>query len=107
MPIKVDTMPAVEIVAMYGGADGSLVQAAVEHGAKGLVIEALGLGNVNQPMFAAIKEAIGKGIPVVITSRVPNGRVLPNSDSMAAARRWWTPGPAWATTCRRRRLAFC
>ncbi len=78
VPIKVDTMPAVEIVAMYGGADGSLVQAAVDHGAKGVVIEALGLGNVNQPMFAAIKQAIGKGIPVVITSRVPNGRVLPN-----------------------------
>jgi L-asparaginase len=78
VPIKVDTMPAVEIVAMYGGADGSLVQAAVDHGAKGLIIEALGLGNVNQPMFGAIKQAIGKGIPVVITSRVPNGRVLPN-----------------------------
>jgi L-asparaginase len=29
-------------------------------------------------MFAAIKQAIGKGIPVVIASRVPNGRVLPN-----------------------------
>jgi len=78
VPIKVDTMPPVEIVAMYGGADGSLIQAAVDHGAKGLVIEALGLGNVNQPMFAAIKQAIGKGIPVVIASRVPNGRVLPN-----------------------------
>jgi L-asparaginase len=72
VPIKVDTMPAVEIVAMYGGADGSLIQAAVDHGAKGLIIEALGLGDVNQPMFGTIKQAIGKGIPVVITSRVPN-----------------------------------
>ena len=52
--------------------------AAVDHGARGLVIEALGLRNVNQLMFAAIKEAIGKVIPVAITSRVPNGRVLPN-----------------------------
>jgi L-asparaginase len=34
--------------------------------------------NVNQPMFAAIKDAICKGVPVVIISRVPNGRVLPN-----------------------------
>ena len=33
---------------------------------------------MNLPMFAAIKEAIAKGVPVVITSRVPNGRVLPN-----------------------------
>jgi len=29
-------------------------------------------------MYAAIKDTIAKGIPVVITSRVPNGRVLPN-----------------------------
>ena len=78
VPIKTDTMPTVEIVPMYGGADGTLVQAAVEHGAKGLVIQGLGWGNVNIPMFTAIKEAIAKGIPVVITSRVPNGRVLPN-----------------------------
>ena len=107
VPIKVDTMPAVEIVAMYGGADGSL-QAAVDHGARGLVIEALGLGNVNQLMFAAIKEAIGKGIPVVITSRVPNGRVLPNYGFDGGGKTLVDAGgPSWATTCRRRRLAFC
>jgi L-asparaginase len=52
---------------------------AVEHGAKGIVIQGLGWGNVNIPMFTAIKDAIAKEIPVVITSRrVPNGRVLPN-----------------------------
>ena len=34
VPITADTTPAVEIVSMYGGADGSLVQAAVEHGRK-------------------------------------------------------------------------
>jgi L-asparaginase len=78
IPIKSDTMPYVEIVPMYGGADGYLIKAAIDHGAKGLIVQALGWGNVNQAMFQAIKEAISKGIPVVITSRVPNGRVLPN-----------------------------
>ena len=78
VPIKADAMPYVEIVAMYGGADGQLVRAAVDHGAKGIVIQGLGWGNVNLPMFAAIKEEIAKGVPVVIASRVPNGRVLPN-----------------------------
>lgn len=76
--IRTDAMPYVEIVPMYGGADGFLVEAALEHGAKGLVIQGLGWGNVNKPMFAAIKKAVAKGVPVVITSRVPNGRVLPN-----------------------------
>jgi L-asparaginase len=42
------------------------------------VIEGLAWGNVNQPMFAAIKDALAKSVLVVIASRVPNGRVLPN-----------------------------
>jgi L-asparaginase len=78
VPIKTETMPYIEIVPMYGGADGYLVKAALDHGAKGVVVQGLGWGNVNQPMFAAVKDAIAKGVPVVITSRVPNGRVLPN-----------------------------
>jgi L-asparaginase len=78
VPIKADRMPYVEIVAMYGGADGYLVEAALDHGARGVVIQALGWGNVNVPMFSAIKAALAKHVPVVITSRVPNGRVLPH-----------------------------
>jgi len=42
------------------------------------VVQGLGMGNVNQPMFAAIKDAIGRGVPVVVASRVPEGRVLPS-----------------------------
>ncbi len=71
-------LPRVDIVDMYGGADGALVRAAVAAGSKGLVIQALGWGNMNVPMFEAVKEVIAKGIPVVITTRVWNGRVLPN-----------------------------
>jgi L-asparaginase len=78
VPIKTDKMPYIEIVLMYGGADGYLIRSALDHGAQGLVIESLGWGNVNKPMFTAIKDAIGNKVPVVITSRVPNGRVLPN-----------------------------
>ena len=71
-------LPRVDIVDSYGGADGALLRAAVAAGSKGLVIQALGWGNINVPMFQAVKEAIGKGIPVVISTRVWNGRVLPN-----------------------------
>lgn len=71
-------LPRVDIVAMYGGADGALVRAAAAAGAKGIVIQALGWGNMNIPMFEAVKEQIAKGIPVVISTRVWNGRVLPN-----------------------------
>jgi L-asparaginase len=75
--VKQDKLPYVEIVAAYGGADGSLVRAATKAGVKGIVIQALGWGNVGVPMYEAIKEVLAKGIPVVISTRVPNGRVLP------------------------------
>jgi L-asparaginase len=77
IPLIQNTLPTVEIVSMYAGASGDLVDAAVETGAKGIVIQALGWGNVNKPMFAAINNAIAKGVSVVISTRVPNGRVLP------------------------------
>ena len=70
-------LPRVDIVAMYAGADGTLLRAAVAAGAKGIVIQGLGWGNVNIPLFEAAKEAIDRGIVVVISTRVPNGRVLP------------------------------
>lgn len=77
IPLAKDALPYIEIVTMYGGANGSMIDAAVKSGAKGIVIQALGWGNVNIPMYEAIKSAIGKGVPVVISTRVPNGRVLP------------------------------
>jgi len=78
VPVKQDKLPYVEIVTAYGGADGSLVRAAAKAGVKGIVIQALGWGNVGVPMYEAIKEVIAKGTPVVISTRVPNGRVLPH-----------------------------
>src|SRR5205807_724681 len=66
-------LPRVDIVDSYGGADAALLRAAVAAGSKGLVIQALGWGNVNVPMFQAIKEIIAKGIPVVLSTRVWNG----------------------------------
>jgi L-asparaginase len=75
--LKANRLPRVDIVTMYAGADGNLLQAAVAAGARGIVIQALGLGNVNVPMYEAIKKTIKQGIVVVISTRVPNGRVLP------------------------------
>jgi L-asparaginase len=37
-----------------------------------------GVGRCQQANVRAIKDAIVRDVPVVITSRVPNGRVLPN-----------------------------
>lgn len=77
LPLKSTKLPYVELVPVYGGADGTLVRAAVAAGAKGIVVQALGWGNVNIPVYEAVQEAVKRGVTVVISTRVPNGRVLP------------------------------
>lgn len=78
IPIVATEMPRIDIVAMYGGADDRMLRSAVDQGAKGIVVQALGMGNVNMPMFEGIKYALSKGVPVVISTRVHNGRVMAN-----------------------------
>ncbi len=78
LPIRAAEMPPVEIVVAYGGVDGSQLRYAVDKGAKGVVVQALGMGNVNVPMFEAVKYALSKNVPVVVSTRVLTGRVLPN-----------------------------
>jgi len=70
-------MPRVEILPMFGGADGALMRYAVDQGAKGIVVQAVGMGNMNVSMFEAVKYALSKNVPVVISTRVHNGRTIP------------------------------
>lgn len=64
----------VDIVLAYSGADGRLVDAA-RATARGLVIAALGRGNVPPAMSEAIGRCVDAGLPVVVASRAPRGRV--------------------------------
>lgn len=59
------------------GCDGELVDAAVAAGASGIVIEAMGRGNVPPLMAKSIEAAIRCGVAVVIVSRCWGGRVAP------------------------------
>jgi L-asparaginase len=72
-----DRLPRVDILPMYAGADGTAVRQAADGGAEGIVVEALGFGNVDEAMHDAIKYALDKGVPVVISTRVDRGRALP------------------------------
>lgn len=65
----------VEIIPAYPGASGSLVQSAIDSGAQGLVVEAMGSGNVGSAMGAALGKALDAGVPVVMSTRVPRGSV--------------------------------
>lgn len=70
-------LPDVPFLSMYAGSDGRFVRHAVEAGAKGLVVEGVGAGNVDAEIFEAIEHALSRDIPVVISSRVYYGAVEP------------------------------
>lgn len=70
-------LPKVVFLSTFAGDDGSLVRYAVDQGAKGLVVEGVGAGNVNAQVYKAIQYALKKGVTVVITSRVFHGSVEP------------------------------
>lgn len=66
----------VGLVKTVAGDDGVLVDYMIGHGYKGIVIEAMGRGNVPPDMVDSIDRAIQSNIPVVIVSRCLKGRVL-------------------------------
>lgn len=66
----------VDLVKVVAGMDSRLVEASLESGAKGIVLEALGRGNVPPAMLPGIRRWREAGKPVVVTSRSLRGRVL-------------------------------
>ncbi|NQT89964.1 MAG: asparaginase [Candidatus Omnitrophica bacterium] len=72
-----EKLPKVDVIADFAGSDGSLIRYSVDNGSDGIVMIGVGAGNVNAEVYKAIQYALGKNVPVVLTSRVFNGRVLP------------------------------
>jgi L-asparaginase len=70
-------LPKVVLLESYAGDDGGLIHAAVAAGAKGIVVEGVGAGNVNAKVYSAIQTALKQKVVVVISTRVPNGGVYP------------------------------
>jgi len=64
----------IDIVYAYAGADSRLLDAS-RHDGKGVVIAAMGRGNVPPSMVDGIGRWVDEGKPVVITSRSGRGRV--------------------------------
>lgn len=63
----------VHVVKALSGQDDRLITWLLETGARGLVIEGSGAGNVPGSMRSGIRNAIARGVPVVLTSRCPYG----------------------------------
>ena len=69
------TLP-IDIVAAYAGADGRMLDSCRPH-ARGLVVAAMGRGNVPPAMAEGIGRWLSDGKPVIIASRAARGRVGP------------------------------
>ncbi|MBS4540154.1 asparaginase [Clostridium sp. D2Q-11] len=66
----------VGLIKCGAGMNSDIIDFHINSGYRGLVIEALGRGNVPPDMLEGIERAISQNIPVVIVSRCPTGRVL-------------------------------
>jgi len=66
-------LPRVDIVLMYSGADGALLNACIAAGAKAVVVQAVGASSVNLELYEAIESAIAQGVAIILTSRSPLG----------------------------------
>ncbi|MEK6552785.1 MAG: asparaginase, partial [Bacteroidota bacterium] len=60
----------------YAGMNEKFFKYSADSGVDGVVIEAMGVGNVPPPAFEGIKYIVEKNIPVVLVSRCPAGETL-------------------------------
>jgi L-asparaginase len=67
---------SVDLIKCAAGMDSKYIDFCLAQGSKGLVLEAMGRGNIPPLMVDGVKRAIEKGVPVVLVSRCFQGRVL-------------------------------
>lgn len=72
---QMTTLPRVDVLLVYQGAPGDLIRAAVDNGAKGIVVATAGAGATSGDQFEGIRYAAGKKVPVVFTTRTGSGRI--------------------------------
>lgn len=72
---RVDGLPRVDVLLAYQDAPGDLIKAAVDAGARGIVIAAAGAGATSGTQRDGVAYAAGRRIPVVLSTRTGGGRV--------------------------------
>ena len=70
---KVDAQ--VDLIKCTAGQDSSIIDFCLQKGDNGIVLEAMGRGNVPPQMLTGIQKAIVSNVPVVVVSRCFEGRV--------------------------------
>ena len=67
--------PFVPLLKSYAGMDATLINACRQAGASAIVIEAFGVGNVTPPVYYELVSCVQQGLPVILVSRCPVGRI--------------------------------
>jgi L-asparaginase len=71
----ISDLPRVEVVYSYANLGGDMIDALVEKGVKGIVLDGVGDGNTTDAALAALEKAAKKGVAVVRCSRTGSGVV--------------------------------
>jgi L-asparaginase len=77
---RIDSLPRVDIVQAYVGADSTLVDALVAAEAKGIVLAGVGRGGSAPSQNRALRRAVDRGVVVVVSNRTGSGRVGERDD---------------------------
>lgn len=71
-------LPKVEIVFHYVGTDDRTIRYLLDRGdVEGLVVAGRGIGNAGRVLGKAMEDGRAKGIPMVLSSQAPTGRIIP------------------------------
>jgi L-asparaginase len=79
------SLPRVDIVPAYAGADAALVQACVAAGAAGIISAGFPSGSPSPAQKTALSEAAAAGVVVVQSSRAGSGRVIDDKVALRTA----------------------
>ena len=91
------TEKKVYLLKAYAGMDEKLINAVCDLGADGLVIEALGAGNLPPQTVSAVRNCIKRSIPVVFFSRAFNGVTQDVYDYEGGGKRFQQDGVIFTT----------
>lgn len=67
----------VDLITLTLGGDDRLLKLSVDAGARGIVLAATGRGNATLNIVALVQQLSTRGVPVLVISRSPEGRVEP------------------------------
>lgn len=74
---RIAELPRVDVIMVYQGATSDLIKAAVDSGARGIVIATAGAGALSGTQSEGLLYAAQKGVFIATTTRAGSGRIAP------------------------------